>query len=172
MAKYIAKRIGLAIVTCWLVATLTFFLMNLVPGGPFMAEKALTPQAQQAMMEKYGLDKPLPEQYTIYMGKVLHGDLGPSVKQRGRTVNSIIETKFPVSAKLGGISILIAVLVGVPLGSIAAFKRGKMTDNIIIIFSTCGIAVPSFVISTLLMYVLSFELEWLPTYGLTSWRHY
>ena len=153
MAKYIAKRIGLAIVTCWLVATLTFFLMNLVPGGPFMAEKALTPQAQQAMMEKYGLDKPLPEQYTIYMGKVLHGDLGPS-------------------AKLGGISILIAVLVGVPLGSIAAFKRGKMTDNIIIIFSTCGIAVPSFVISTLLMYVLSFELEWLPTYGLTSWRHY
>ena len=81
MAKYIAKRIGLAIVTCWLVATLTFFLMNLVPGGPFMAEKALTPQAQQAMMEKYGLDKPLPEQYTIYMGKVLHGDLGPSVNR-------------------------------------------------------------------------------------------
>lgn len=172
MAKYIVKRISLAIVTCWLVATLTFFLMNLVPGGPFMAEKAITPQAQQAMMEKYGLDKPLSEQYTIYMGKVLQGDLGPSVKQRGRTVNSIIETKFPVSAKLGGISILIAVLVGVPLGSIAAFKRGKMTDNIIIVFSTCGIAVPSFVISTLLMYVLSFEFEWLPTYGLTSWKHY
>ena len=172
MAKYIVKRVGLAVVTAWLVATLTFFLMNLVPGGPFMAEKALTPQAQQAMMEKYGLDKPLTEQYTIYMGKVLHGDLGPSVKQRGRTVNTIIETKFPVSAKIGGLAILCAVLVGVPLGSIAAFKRGKIADNIIIIFSTCGIAVPSFVICEVLLYILSFKLELLPTYGLTSWKHY
>lgn len=172
MAKYIVKRIGLAIVTAWLVATLTFFLMNLVPGGPFMAEKALTEQAQQAMMEKYGLDKPLSEQYTIYMGKLLKGDLGPSVKQRGRTVNSIIETKFPVSAKIGGMAILAAVMIGVPLGSIAAFKRGKLADNLIIIFSTCGIAVPSFVICEVLLYVLSFKLELLPTYGLTSWKHY
>ena len=75
MAKYILKRIGLAVVTAWLVATLTFFLMNLVPGGPFMAEKALTPQAQAAMEQKYGLDKPLGEQYIIYMDKVIHGDL-------------------------------------------------------------------------------------------------
>lgn len=172
MVKYIAKRIGLAIVTAWLVATLTFFLMNLVPGGPFMAEKAITPQAQQAMMEKYGLDKPLTEQYTIYMNKVVHGDLGPSVKQRGRTVNTIIKTKFPVSAKIGGIAILCAVLIGVPLGSIAAFKRGKAADNIIILFSTCGIAVPSFVICEILLYVLSFKLQLLPTYGLTSWKHY
>ena len=123
MAKYILKRIGLAVVTAWLVATLTFFLMNLVPGGPFMAEKALTPQAQEAMMEKYGLDKPLPEQYVIYMKDLLHGDLGPSVKQRGRTVNTIIETKFPVSAKIGGVAILLAVCIGVPLGSVAAFNR-------------------------------------------------
>lgn len=172
MTKYIIKRIGLAVVTAWLVATLTFFLMNLVPGGPFMAEKALTAQAQQAMMEKYGLDKPLSEQYTIYMGKVLHGDLGPSVKQRGRTVNSIIETKFPVSARIGGMAILLAVMVGVPLGSIAAFKRGKLTDNIIIVFSTCGIAVPSFVICEVLLYILSIKLGLLPTYGLTSWKHY
>lgn len=137
-----------------------------------MAEKAITPQAQQAMMEKYGLDKPLSEQYTIYMGKVLQGDLGPSVKQRGRTVNTIIKTKFPVSARIGGMAILFAVLVGVPLGSIAAFRRGKLTDNIIIIFSTCGIAVPSFVICEVLLYLLSFKLELLPTYGLTSWKHY
>lgn len=172
MAKYIIKRIGMAFVTAWLVATLTFFLMNMVPGGPFMAEKALTPQAQQAMMEKYGLDKPLSEQYTIYMGKVLHGDLGPSVKQRGRTVNSIIETKFPVSARIGGMAILTAVLIGVPLGSIAAFKRGKLADNIIIIFSTCGIAVPSFVICEVFLYIFSIKLGLLPTYGLTSWKHY
>ena len=172
MAKYIIKRIGLAVVTAWLVATLTFFLMNLVPGGPFMAEKALTPQAQEAMMEKYGLDKPLPEQYVIYMKDLLHGDLGPSVKQRGRTVNTIIETKFPVSAKIGGMAILLAVCIGVPLGSIAAFNRGKMIDNIIILFTTCGIAIPSFVICTLLMQILSNWLGLLPTYGLTSWKHY
>lgn len=172
MAKYILKRIGLAVVTAWLVATLTFFLMNLVPGGPFMAEKALTPQAQEAMMEKYGLDKPLPEQYVIYMKDLLHGDLGPSVKQRGRTVNTIIETKFPVSAKIGGMAILLAVCIGVPLGSIAAFNRGKTIDNIIILFTTCGIAIPSFVICTLLMQILSNWLGLLPTYGLTSWKHY
>lgn len=172
MAKYIIKRIGLAVVTAWLVATLTFFLMNLVPGGPFMAEKALTPQAQQAMMEKYGLDKPLTEQYTIYMGKILNGDLGPSVKQRGRTVNTIIQTKFPVSARIGGMAILLAVMTGIPLGCIAAFKRGKLTDNIIIIFSTCGIAVPSFVICEAFLYFLSIKLGLLPTYGLTSWKHY
>ncbi|MEG0814130.1 MAG: ABC transporter permease [Clostridium sp.] len=172
MTKYILKRVGMAAVTAWLVATFTFFLMNMVPGGPFMAEKALTPQAQQAMMEKYGLDKPLTEQYTIYMGKVLHGDLGPSVKQRGRTVNTIIKTKFPVSAKIGGMAILMAIFVGVPFGSIAAFKRGKMADNIIIVFSTCGIAVPSFVICEVLLYILSFKLGILPTYGLTSWKHY
>lgn len=172
MAKYITKRVCLAVVTAWLVATLTFFLMNLVPGGPFMAEKALTPQAQQAMMVKYGLDKPLSEQYVIYMDKVLHGDLGPSVKQRGRTVNSIIKTKFPVSARIGGMAILMAVLVGVPLGSIAAFKRGKILDSVIIIFSTCGIAVPSFVIGETLLHFLSFKLGLLPTYGLTSWKHY
>lgn len=172
MAKYIIKRIGLAVVTAWLVATLTFFLMNLVPGGPFMAEKALTPQAQEAMMEKYGLDKPLTEQYVIYMENLLHGDLGPSVKQRGRTVNTIIKTKFPVSAKIGGVAILLAVCIGVPLGSIAAFNRGKAVDNIIILFTTCGIAIPSFVICTALMQVLSNWLGLLPTYGLTSWKHY
>lgn len=172
MAKYIIKRIGLAVVTAWLVATLTFFLMNLVPGGPFIAEKALTPQAQEAMMEKYGLDKPLTEQYVIYMENLLHGDLGPSVKQRGRTVNTIIKTKFPVSAKIGGVAILLAVCIGVPLGSIAAFNRGKAVDNIIILFTTCGIAIPSFVICTALMQVLSNWLGLLPTYGLTSWKHY
>lgn len=162
----------MAIITIFAVATLTFFLMNLVPGGPFMAEKAISPQAQAALEAKYGLDKPLFEQYTTYMNDLFHGDLGLSVKQRGRTVNQIIATKFPVSAKVGGIAILTAVCVGVPLGSIAAFKRGTIIDNIIIVFSTCGIAVPSFVVCTILMYVLSLKLGLLPTYGLTSWQNY
>lgn len=172
MAKYIIKRIVMAIITIFAVASVTFFVMNMVPGGPFMSEKAISPQAQAALNEKYGLDKPLSDQYITYMKDLLHGDLGLSVKQRGRTVNMIIETKFPVSARIGGMAILTAVIIGVPLGSIAAFKRGTTIDNIIIIFSTCGIAVPSFVICTVLMYVLSLKLGLLPTYGLTSWKNY
>ncbi|MFT4106503.1 MAG: ABC transporter permease [Lacrimispora sp.] len=172
MAKYIIKRVIMAVITVFAVATITFFIMNMVPGGPFMAEKALSPQAQAALNEKYGLDKPLGEQYTTYMKDLLQGNLGLSVKQRGRTVNMIVASKFPVSARIGGMAILIAVCVGVPLGSIAAFKRGTMVDNIIIVFSTFGIAVPSFVVCTVLMYILSTKLGLLPTYGLTSWKNY
>lgn len=172
MAKYIVKRIGLAIVTIWLVATLTFFLMNMVPGGPFLSEKAVSPQAMKALEEKYGLDKPLSEQYVTYMTDALHGDFGDSLKQRGRTVMSIISTKFPVSARIGGLAVLTAFCIGVPLGCISALNRGKTTDNIIIVIATCGIAVPSFVICTLLMYTFGVKLKWLPTLGLKSWKHY
>ena len=152
MFKYIIKRIGLAIVTIWAVATITFFLMNLVPGGPFLSEKAVSPKAMAALEAKYGLDKPLFEQYITYLTDALHGDFGDSLKQRGRTVTSIIVTKFPVSARVGGVAVLVALLLGIPLGCIAAMHRGKFLDNLISVISTCGIAVPSFVICTVLMY--------------------
>ena len=172
MFKYIIKRIGLAIVTIWAVATITFFLMNLVPGGPFLSEKAVSPKAMAALEAKYGLDKPLFEQYITYLTDALHGDFGDSLKQRGRTVTSIIVTKFPVSARVGGVAVLVALLLGIPLGCIAAMQRGKFLDNLISVISTCGIAVPSFVICTVLMYFLGVHLKILPTYGLTSWKHY
>ena len=172
MFKYIIKRIGLAIVTIWAVATITFFLMNLVPGGPFLSEKAVSPKAMAALEAKYGLDKPLFEQYITYLTDALHGDFGDSLKQRGRTVTSIIVTKFPVSARVGGVAVLVALLLGIPLGCIAAMHRGKFLDNLISVISTCGIAVPSFVICTVLMYFLGVHLKILPTYGLTSWKHY
>lgn len=172
MGKYILKRLGLALVTIFVVATLTFFLMNMVPGGPFMSEKAVSPQAQEALQAKYGLDKPLFQQYITYMKGAIHGDFGDSLKQRGRTVMSIISTKFPVSARLGGIAVILSLLVGVPLGCISALNRGKTTDNIIIVIATCGIAVPSFVICTVLMVIFGVKLNWLPTIGLSSWKHY
>ncbi|MCI5902813.1 MAG: ABC transporter permease [Blautia sp.] len=172
MGKYICKRLGMALVTVFVVATLTFFLMNMVPGGPFMSEKAVSPKAQAALEAKYGLDKPLFQQYLTYMKDALHGDFGDSLKQRGRTVSSIIATKFPVSARLGGLSVLVAFCIGVPLGCISALNRGKLTDNIIIVVATCGIAVPSFVICTVLMYTFSVKLGWLPSLGLTTWKHY
>ena len=172
MLKYILKRILLAIVTIWAVATLTFFLMNMVPGGPFLSEKAISPQATAALEAKYGLEKPLWQQYLTYMAGASHGDFGDSLKQRGRTVMDIITMKFPVSARVGGVSVLVALLLGVPLGCIAALKRGKFLDNLISVVSTCGIAVPSFVICTLLLYFFGVRLQILPTMGLTSWKHY
>ena len=172
MAKYIVKRILLAIVTIWAVATLTFFLMNMVPGGPFLSEKAISPQATAALEAKYGLDKPMGQRYLTYMADALHGDFGDSLKQRGRTVMDIIKMKFPVSAKVGGVSVLVSLLLGIPLGCLAALKRGKTLDSIISVVATCGIAVPSFVICTVLMYFFGVKLKLLPTIGLTSLKHY
>ena len=125
MFIYIIKRILLALVTLWLVATITFVLMNLVPGGPFLAEKAPSEATLKALNEKYGLDQPLTVQYKNYMVRLLKGDMGPSIKMRGRTVNQIIDSGFKVSARVGGLAVLVAVLVGVPLGSIAALNRGN-----------------------------------------------
>ena len=172
MPAYITKRLLMSIFTLWLVATLTFALMFMVPGGPFLAEKAPSEATLKALNQKYGLDQPKIVQYKNYMIKFLQGDMGVSLKQRGRTVSSIIFTGFKVSARVGGLGILLALLIGVPLGSIAALNRGKWIDNVIVVFSTAGIAVPSFVVSTVLMLIFSVKLDLLPTYGLTSWEHY
>ncbi len=146
--------------------------MNMVPGGPFLSEKAISPQATAALEAKYGLDKPLGEQYVTYISGVAHGDFGDSLKQRGRTVAGIIQAKFPVSAKIGGISVLVSLILGVLLGSIAALKRGKFLDSLISVISTMGIAVPSFVICTVLMYFFGVKFKILPTMGLSSWQSY
>lgn len=172
MLNYAIKRIITAVITAFLVATLTFFIMNMVPGGPFLSEKAVTPQAQAAMEAKYGLDKPLGTQYVTYMKGIAHGDFGLSLKKRGRTVSQIIGTKFPVSARIGGLALLVAVMAGVPLGAVAAFKRGKTIDNILVVLSTAGIAIPSFLSSTLLMYILSTKLDLLPSLGLANPQSY
>ena len=172
MGKYILKRIALAIVTIWAVATITFFLMNLVPGGPFLSEKAISPAATKALEAKYGLDKPMAERYFTYISDAAHGDFGDSLKQRGRTVMDIIATKFPVSARLGGMAVVLALCVGVPLGVLAAYKRGTFIDSLFSVIATCGIAVPGFVICTLLLYVFGVKLQWLPTQGLKSAQSY
>lgn len=172
MGKYIAKRVLMSIFTIWLVSTITFSLMFMVPGGPFLAEKAPSAATLEALNARFGLDQPKIVQYKNYMTNLLKGEMGESIKQRGRMVEDIIFTGFKVSARLGGISILVAVIIGVPLGCIAAFNRGKWLDNLIILLSTLGIAVPGFVFSTVLMVIFSVKLNWLPTYGLTSFLHY
>ncbi len=172
MTRYVIKRILLAVLTIWVVATLTFFLMNMIPGGPFLSEKAISPQATAALEAKYGLDKPIWQQYLTYMEGAVRGDFGMSLKQRGRTVMGIIGSKFPVSAQIGGLAVLIALVVGIVLGCIAALHQGKFWDGFISVFATLGIAVPSFVVCTLLMYIFGNKLKLLPTLGLNSWQSY
>ncbi len=172
MAKYVCKRLGYAILTIFLISVITFTMMNLIPGGPFLSEKAVTPATQAALEAKYGLDVPKPQQYLNYMNGLLHGDFGESLKQKGRTANDIIFSTFPVSARLGGISILVALVAGVGLGSVAAMCRGKWGDQLIMVVSTLGIAVPSFVVATALMKIFGVELKWLPTMGLSTPLHY
>lgn len=168
MAKYIVKRVAMGIFSVFIVATLTFFIMNLVPGGPFVAEKSISKAAQQALAEKYGLDKPLGVQYLNYMNSLIHGDMGLSLKQRGRTVNQIIFSKLPVSARTAGLAVLVALCVGIPLGCLSAYNRGKWADNLIIVFATCGIAIPSFISSVVLLYTFGMNLKFLPTVGLNE----
>lgn len=172
MAKYVCKRLGYAILTIFLISVITFTVMNLIPGGRFLSEKAVTPATQAALEAKYGLDVPKPQQYLNYMNGLLHGDFGESLKQKGRTANDIIFSTFPVSARLGGISILVALVAGVGLGSVAAMCRGKWGDQLIMVVSTLGIAVPSFVVATALMKIFGVELKWLPTMGLSTPLHY
>lgn len=168
MAKYIIKRILMGVLSVFIVATLTFFLMNLVPGGPFVAEKSISKAAQEALAQKYGLDKPLIEQYVNYMSDFIKGDMGPSLRQRGREVSDIIFSKFPVSAGLAGIAVAVSLIIGIPLGCISAYNRGKFWDNFIIVLATCGIAIPSFISSVLLLYTFGSKLNILPTVGLNS----
>jgi oligopeptide transport system permease protein len=153
LAFYIVKRFLLAIVTIFLVITITFFAMNAIPGGPFLKEKALTPEALATLNAKYGLDKPLGVQYITYLSDVLHFDFGPSLKQR-RYVVDLIFSGFKTSATVGGIAALLAIVCGITLGSIAAIKRNKVTDKLIMIFSTGFVATPSFIIATVLLITL------------------
>ena len=172
MSKYIIKRIALGVLSVFIVATLTFFLMNLVPGGPFVAEKSISKAAQEALAAKFGLDKPLHQRYLTYMTDFLHGDMGFSLRQRGQTVSDIIFSKFPVSARLAGIAVVVALCLGIPMGCVSAYNRGKLPDNIIIVLGTCGIAIPSFISSVLLLYTFGSKLNILPTVGLNELSAY
>ena len=163
---YIIKRIILAIVTVWVVITVTFFVMHAVPGGPFLSEKAVSPAVQAALEAKYGLDKPLFEQYISYLtGIVTKFDFGPSIKQRGRDVITIISTGMAVSAKLGVIAAIIALILGVLLGSCAALNRNTIIDRVIMVISTAFVSMPSFIMGTFLLTLFSVKLHILPANG-------
>ena len=149
---YILKRIALAILTVWVVITVTFFVMRAVPGGPFLGEKAISEAAKAALEAKYGLDKPLMQQYFTYLKDIVTGfDFGPSLKLRGRDVIDIIGDGMAVSAKLGIIAAGIALVVGVVLGAVAALRRNKLIDKIIMVITTAFVSMPSFIMGTFLL---------------------
>ena len=148
--KFLIKRIAMGLVTLWLVITITFFLIHMLPGDPFQSEKAIPPKVKENLMAKYHLDRPLGEQYVEYLKNIAKGDLGASMKVRGRTVNDVINKSFLTSADLGARSIIFALALGIPLGIIAALKRGKFQDRLSMIVAIIGISVPSFVLAGLM----------------------
>ena len=148
--KFLVKRIAMGLVTLWLVITITFFLIHMLPGDPFQSEKAIPPKVKENLMAKYHLDRPLGEQYVEYLKNIAKGDLGSSMKVRGRTVNDVINQSFLTSADLGARSIIFALVLGIPLGIIAALKRGKYQDRLAMIVAIIGISVPSFVLAGLM----------------------
>ena len=174
MIKYILKRLLAGVLTIVVLITVAFFLMHAMPGSPFSQEeqKKLTEEGLARLNAKYGLDKPVWEQYITYWKGLLRFDFGTSFKKPDTSANEIIFSHFPTSAKVGGVAILVSLLIGIPLGMAAALHRGKAVDWFCMVFATIGISAPVFVISVLLMYLFSGVLKWLPTYGLTSWKHY
>lgn len=174
MGGYILKRIIAGLVTMFFLTTITFFLMHAIPGGPFSpSEQRNVPRSViEKVEEKFGLNDPLFVQYVNYLKNLAQGDFGFSFKQVDVSVNDLIAQGFPVSAKVGLVAILVALLVGIPLGIISAVKRGKWPDWISMIVATVGISIPNFVIAVLLLFLFAVVLKVLPTYGISSWQHY
>lgn len=172
MIKYICKRTLIAIIVLLIVACLTFLLMHSVPGGPFVSEKA-TPESIALLNAKYGLDKPAPVQLWNYLVNALHGDFGLSLRmQMNRPVTDIIMEMFPTSAKIGGIAMMLAIVLGTPMGCIAAYNRGNKVDSVLRVVTTIGISVPGFVIATILLILFGVKLHLLPVTGLSGWTSY
>ncbi len=166
---YILKRLALAIFTIWVVITITFFVMHAVPGGPFASEKATTPAVKAALEAKYGLDKPLSQQYWTYLKDIVTKfDFGPSLKQRGRMVVDIISDGMKTSAKLGVIAAVGSAIVGIVLGAVAAIRRNKLIDRIIMVITTAFVSMPSFIMGSLLLALFAVKLAVLPANGTTS----
>ncbi|MBQ9067057.1 MAG: ABC transporter permease, partial [Clostridia bacterium] len=160
-------RILLAVLTVFLISLITFFAMNAIPGGPFDSEKASSPEVKAALEARYNLDKPLWQQYLLYMKNFFKGDWGVSVKT-GRDIRSTIGSSFAVSAKLGGMALLVSLVFGILFGSLAALYRNRWPDRVIIFFTTLLTAMPSFVLATLLLYVFCIQLGWFPVWSATG----
>lgn len=172
MLKYVSKRLLYMIITLWVVITITFFLMHAMPGDPLASlARELPPQVKANYYAKYGLDKSVPQQYVLFLKNLCRGDLGESLKYPGRSVTDTIAKHAPVSGRLGIQAIAIGVVVGIVLGIIAAFKRNRWPDHLVMFIAILGVCLPSFVLAALLQYVLSVKFELFPTAGWGTGKH-
>jgi oligopeptide transport system permease protein len=162
MARYLGRRVISGLLTIWIIATLTFAMMHSIPGDPFSSEKKIPEAILYNLKEKYHLNDPLWKQYVIYLGNVARWDLGPSIANQNRTVNDIINQGFPISATIGGWAIIVALVVGVPLGVVAALNRDRWPDHFVTVLTTIGISQPGFIIATLLQFFIAVKLELFP----------
>jgi len=168
---FILRRLLWAIPVLWVVATLTFFIMHIVPGGPFDREKKLPPEIKANVEAKYHLDQPLPRQYLLYMKGLIQGDLGPSYKYLGRTVNDVIGDTLPVSVQLGSLALGIALLFGLITGIVSSMTAHSLWDRVSMFLATAGISTPSFVLGALLIYLLSHRYQLFPPALWEGLRH-
>ncbi|MES2034679.1 MAG: oligopeptide ABC transporter permease OppB [Pseudomonadota bacterium] len=165
MLRFLLRRLLVAVPTLFLVITVAFFMMRAAPGSPFVNERQLTPQVEAAVMARFGMDKPLHEQYFNYLGGVVKGDFGPSLKYRDKSVLDILRENYKVSLTLGLSAILLASLVGVSLGVIAALRQNRTADYLTMTVAILGVCIPTFVTAPLLVLVFASKLGWLPTAG-------
>jgi len=171
MTRFLLKKILILLLSLFMVASLTFALMQMIPGDPFTQEKAVPEEILKAMYHHYGLDQPWYVQYFRYMKGLITFDLGPSFKYQGRTVTEIIREGFPVSMALGLEALIISIFFGITLGSIAALKHLKWQDHLMMVFAVVGISVPSFILATFLQYLISMKLDLLPVARWGSFDH-
>jgi oligopeptide transport system permease protein len=179
MLRFLFRRLLIAIPTLFVVVTLAFFMMRAAPGNPFIGERRLSPEVERNVMAKYGLDRPLPVQYLNYVGGVLHGDFGPSLKYKDKTVLRIIQDGFPKSLLIGSLAMALAAVVGVSLGVIAALRQNRAADYTAMAVAVLGVCIPTFVTAPLLVLLFASKLGVLPTAGwpaatqswATAWRY-
>jgi oligopeptide transport system permease protein len=160
MLRFVARRLLQMIPVLFIIATMTFFMLRLAPGGPFDSEKSVTPEIRKNLESYYGLNKPLYRQYYDYLANVVKGDLGPSFKYPNRTVNELIDESFPISAELGFWSLLVALAVGLPAGIISSLRPNTAMDYIPNSLAMAGICVPNFVLGPLLVLIFALTLGW------------
>ena len=170
MFRFLLRRLMVAVPTLFLVVTAAFFMMRAAPGNPFDSDRKLPPEVERSIMAKYGMDRPLGEQYVAYISNVLHGDLGPSLKYKDKSVLELIGEGLPTSATIGLSALTLACLVGIGLGIIAALRQNQMIDNVTMAIAVLGVCIPTFVTAPLLVLVFAAKLGWLPTAGLNGIR--
>jgi oligopeptide transport system permease protein len=170
MLRFAVRRLLQTIPVLFLIITATFFAIRFMPGGPFTGEKAIRPEILRNLEAHYGLDQPLWRQYVTYLGSIVRGDLGPSFKSPNRTVNEIIGEKLPVSLELGTEALLVALLLGLPLGVLAAVRRNTWVDYLCSSFGVIGICLPTFVLGPLLALIFGIYLQWLNVSGWDYWQ--